>query len=95
MTTEDLLNALSGTTPTEINPTPGFTPVARRKGPSLLDQYQPQTDTERELIGAARPLFGKATPEEHRRFRLALYATYEEQGFTKEDLWPFFPDITP
>lgn len=95
MTTEDLLNALCGTTPTEINPTPGFTPVTRRRGPLVLDQFTPRTETERALVEAARPLFGKATPEEHRRFRLALYATYSEQGFTEQDLWPFFPDIRP
>ena len=92
MNIEDLLYFLSGTTPTEINPTPGFSPATKRKGPGVLNTFEPQTETERCLIAAALPLFGKYVPEQHRAFRVVLYHTYREQGFTWDDLRDYFPD---
>lgn len=96
MTTEDLLYVLGGTTPTEFNPNPGFSPLTRMRGPMLLAEYEPHTTSERHLVETARPLFGHScTPEEHRKFRSALYRVYLDWDYTPEELAPYFPDQKP
>lgn len=97
--TEQFLALLGcGTTPTEFNPTPGLGPILRMEGPDKFAWFEPQTEAEQALKDAATVMLrGRFhpdyTPEEHRSYRLALYAVYCEQGFTGEELEEFFPDM--
>ena len=92
-TTQDLLMQFVGTTPTEANPTPGFTPMIVLRGFSGLSLFSPQTPAEETLINTAKPLFGAYSPEQHRAFRVALYRVYQEQGFTEDELQGYFHDV--
>lgn len=91
---EQLLLMCGGTTPTEFNPTPGFTAVSRTQLPKFMATFIAFSDEEQELVRCIEVLLqGNYTQEDHREFRKALYSVYREQGFSPEELIPDFPDI--
>jgi len=86
------------TTPTDFNPAPGLGPMLKMSGPSKLAWFEPKTEAETRLKAASYILLRTKfkddfTLEEHRTYRLALYAVYCEQGYSKGELGDFFPDM--
>jgi len=90
---DEILLRLGNTTPTEDNSTPGLSPVTQRMGLPYFQPFDPSTDAERHLMATIGPMLEEPTPEQHREFREALLAVYQEQGFTPGELFPFFPEF--